>query len=156
MPAPADRYTLTPADIVLLRMSLRNRVLDVGSTDPPIVRYNRTNDAYELVEAGVLLCSSPHLEVVGALLRAERYEPGFIRRILNPRDNPSVALLDADDRERQRTLDAETAAKARYAAQEADERRRAAQFHRPAVAPSDDLSLGDLLNPAFDPTRRQK
>lgn len=157
MPDLRAHVQLSTADVLDLRVSIRSRVPDIGASSSivPCVRYNSTLDGYELHEGGNVLCWSASLEVVAALLRGERFEPGFIRKVLNPAQAPDELHLNADEREalsRARAdIEAQRRARVRFLEDEARERRLR------AGAPSEadpDLSLDDLLTPSFlDPPK---
>lgn len=140
-----SHYALTAPDILDLRASVRNRTPDVSGAGllGPCVRYNATLDGYELHQGGNALCWHRDLAVIAALLRAERFEPGWLVRALNSADLADHVILGADAREemRRRTNAARANAKASEIA--AEEARRIAR-RAPTSAP-DDLSLDDLL-----------
>jgi hypothetical protein len=102
-------------------------------------------DSYELVQHGTVLTHHPDIAVIAALLRADRYEPGILARLLDPTDNPDTALLGSDARERQRRTDAATRARARQEAEEAE----AARLRRNVLLGSrpvpPDIDLTDLF-----------
>jgi len=149
MPAlPLARPGLTPADVMDLRISARSRIPDlVASTQiAPCVRYNSSMDAYELHSQGNVLCWSARGEVILALLRAERFEPGYIGRALDPAYTIEEAAADADERERSRRARAASAAQLRAQALAAEE---AAAALRRRQGPQDcppDLSIDDLFS----------
>lgn len=139
---------LSAAVIMDLRVSVRSRVSDPAGEGQlsPCVRYNASLDAYELHKGGAILCWTPDLAVVAALLRGERFEPGFIGKCLDPAYLATELALDADAREAERRRRAQMAedARSRVASdQEALARRNALTHQKDAP---DDLSLDDLLD----------
>lgn len=146
--ADASRAVLSAAIIMDLRVSLRTRASDPAAEGAisPCVRYNATLDGYELHKGGAVLCWTRDLNVVAALLRGERYEPGFIAKCLDPAYLATELALDADAREAERRRRAQMAedARSRIAAdQEARDRRNALTHQKDAP---DDLTLDDLLD----------
>lgn len=143
--SPSHR-PLTPGDIAILR-SGRAAPYDPGvSHSTPTARYNAAGDTYEIVLGTTVLCHSPDLPVVAALLRGERFEPGFIRRVLDPAcPVDEAALTNADARESARRKRLAADAAARQAAADREEARREAARPKRSVPAA--LSLDDLLSP---------
>ena len=142
------RPGLTPADVMDLRLSVRSRIPDPTADVAlaPCVRYNAAQDSYELHGNGNVLCWSHKGEVILALLRAERFEPGYIRRALDPAYTIEEAAASADDAERSRRDRAASEAQVRLQRREAEE---AAGRQLRAALPQatiDALSLDDLLS----------
>lgn len=150
MPNLSSHVPLSTADVMDLRVSIRSRIPDItaATASVPCVRYNSTLDGYELHAGGNVLCWTRKLEVVAALLRGERFEPGFIAKVLDPRQMPDELALAADEREaRSRARAAiEAQGRARIRAEEDAARERRLRAGGPSEAP-DDLSLDDLLSP---------
>lgn len=139
---------LSSADILDLRVSVRTRAPDIGaaSASVPCVRFNSTLDGYELHAGGNVLCWSRDLGIVAALLRGERFEPGFIRRVLDPAYLPGELSLNADAREEARRRRSAQDVQARER-EEATAQARLARNRvlTPKEAP-EDLSIDDLLD----------
>lgn len=149
MPAqPLARPGLTPADVMDLRISARSHIPDLqGAVQiAPCVRFNSTLDAYELHHGGNVLCWSHSGEVVLALLRAERYEPGYVRRVLDSTYTIEEAARDADEAERSRRQRSASDAQVRFAARQAEEAARAQRAPTVPQSAIDALSLDDLLS----------
>lgn len=118
-------YTLTPADIDALRGSVR-WPLDVELA-PDYIRYDATDQHWYIYTEGKVRARHPRVEVVAACLRAERAEPGWMKRALDTRETCLEALLGAEERAaRRRQRDASEAAE------------------RHALALRDDLSTASL------------
>lgn len=146
-PLPS-RPGITPTDIMDLRLSIRSRIPDILSETSivPCVRYNSTQDTYELHMGGVILCHSPKGDVVLALLRAERFEPGYIRKALDPLYNIEEAAASADDRERARRERAawDTSIRSKAIAEEEEARQR--RFRTPISDAPADLDIDTLFS----------
>lgn len=147
-PMSVPSTPLSAAIIMDLRVSVRSRISDPAGEGvlSPCVRYNASLDAYELHKGGAVLCWTPDLAVVAALLRGERFEPGFIGKCLDPAYLATELALDADAREAERRRRAQMAedARSRVASDREALARRNALTHQ-KDAP-DDLSLDDLLD----------
>lgn len=135
--------TLSPADIMALRTSVpaRVRCLDtgLGSIAVPFILYLPADDAFALHSYGLMLATSKDPAPLAECLRQERAEPGFIRRILDPREDVIHAALDPAGRKR---LDAQRALARhgeRIAAEEADQaaERRTRQLNISAITLDD-------------------
>lgn len=148
VPALLPRTGLTPADIMDLRLSVRSRIPDMltATSVVPCIRYNSVQDTYEVHLHGQVLCHSPRGEVVLALLRGERFEPGFVRKVLDSGYTVEEVALDGDERERSRRNRAavEASQRARTQLEEDEARARRLRTPAPVSAPSD-LDLDDLL-----------
>lgn len=143
------RPGLTPADITDLRISTRERIPDILAEGAilPSVRYNATQDRYELVLNSIVLCTTAKGEVALALIRAERFEPGYISRALDARYTPEEAAADADARERSRRQRAgwEASERARKLAEEEEARARRVRSAPTKDAPGT-LTIDDLFD----------
>lgn len=146
MPDLTAHRPLRPAEVLDLRVAAKAPTYDPGAV-PLAVQYNATTNAYELrMPNGPALTAHADIAVIGALLRAERFEPGFIRRVLDPAYLPGEAALDADAREQARRERDATDASTRARVREDQERARAA-LHASLgtrTAPPD-LTLDDLI-----------
>lgn len=104
-------YQLTSADIMDLRASVRWQLTSPydGPAAAPFIIYARESptsanapayhpDTFALHTEGHLRALSDRLEVLGACLRAEWGEPGFVRRILNPAVDCHTASLNPEER----------------------------------------------------------
>lgn len=103
-------YTLTAADIVDLRGSVRWRLGDASLGVPNHVAFicharddpmsqNAPGwgpDTYVLHAYGHRQAVSERIEVLAACLRCEASEPGFIRRIMNLSEDPELMTLTPD------------------------------------------------------------
>ena len=97
-------YELKPSDVMDLRASVRWRLTSpkgpshlpyIASCRADIMTMNAPGyhpDAFALFIEGHLCAISPRIEVLGACLHAEWAEPGFVRRIMDPREDCEVAL----------------------------------------------------------------
>lgn len=146
MTAPSERPALSVPAVLELRASTRGHVYDSGLRGGMTVAYNAASDAYELrMGPGAVICAHRDINVIGALLRGERFEPGFAAKVLNPSYAPDEIELDADARERARLERARHDAEARARKQaDEDEARRRRSLLRERDAPAD-LSLDDLF-----------
>lgn len=150
MPLSALHRPLSTAEVMDLRVAAKSHVHDPAA---PVfafaIYYNASSDMYDvrLSHSGAVLTSHGDIAVIGALLRGERFEPGFIRKVLSAEYVAEELTLDADARERSRRERAATSAHTRAQAREAEEKARAARRGSPATseAPSD-LSIDDLFD----------
>lgn len=85
---------LTPADIMDLRASLTWRVSDGTVPEVPHIIYSASEDGFILRAYGRPMAQHCDPAVLAECLRQERAEPGFIRRILDPREDAFMASLD--------------------------------------------------------------
>ncbi|WCD44129.1 hypothetical protein Kuura_051 [Caulobacter phage Kuura] len=140
--------SLTAAAVMDFRASARAIVPDFrASASSASCRFNPECDGFELVVNGVVLGWARDLAVVAALMRAERWEPGFIGRVLDPAYVPDELALDADGREASRMRRADEAARLRQHQRDEEDRLREARFRAPAaIAAPADLSIDDLLS----------
>jgi len=140
-----NHYILTPADVADLRASVSGPTRAMGGfvrLPVPHIIYVPADDRFALLRDGHLLASHRHIEVLGALLRTERQEPGFIARVLSPAEDPERALDAAPDRSaRQQSAEAarQGAADALCAADAAAWERRRLSLLNPAAITLDDL-----------------
>lgn len=151
MPIPASPYTLTPADIMDLRGSVRWQLAStLVSFEAPFICYAREDrmaqnapgwhpEAFVLHTEGHMRAISHRIEVLAACLRCEWAEPGFMRRILNPAEDCHLASLTPDEAAAERSRRAfEEKAIRTYAAEEARRNKPPVKPMRPA--PSDNMS----------------
>lgn len=135
---------LTPGDIAILRAQ-RPAPIDLGASGVgPTARYNRAGDTYEIVIGGTAICHCADLVIIAGLLRGERFEPGFIKRILDtaaPVDEAALTSADERERARHRRTMADAAARQREAA--AAEAKREAAIPKRSVP--DTLTIDDLF-----------
>lgn len=149
VPALLPRPGLSPADIMDLRLSIRSRIPDMltATAIVPCIRYNSVQDTYEVHYNGQVLCHSPKGDVVLALLRGERFEPGFVRKALDPQYTVEEVTSDADERERSRRNRSAVEASQRARDLAAEDEARARRLRAPAAASAPpDLSIDDLLS----------
>lgn len=117
MPSNPHLSPLTPALIMDLRTSVAFRGSADGTNDRlgvPFLVYSPSEDAFVLHAYGSAQAMHQDPRVLGQMIRCERAEPGFIRRVLSAAEPCDVATLAPDER-------------ARYAATQSQERRRLAQ-----------------------------
>lgn len=142
---------LSPSDIMDLRYWAKTSgLIRDGEADKgyPYVVYGQGRDGevgmYYLHSQGYTVAASCRDSVILACLRNERHEAGFMRRVLSAQVHAEEALLSPEQRAQaaKRRSEAETLARHRQSALEAETRRRAAQLvQKPASA----LTLDDLL-----------
>lgn len=148
-------YSLTPADIMDLRASVRWRLTDpISNAGVPFICYCREDnlarnapgydpEAFAIHTQGHLRAISHRLEVLGECLRQEWARPGFMIDIMDSRLDCTQALLDPASQEALRSRQAWEAKAAReYAAEEA--RRVSASRRATPKPPAVDLST---INP---------
>lgn len=151
---------LTASDVADLRGSWQS-----GSGLAPDMDLSRASVIYELdqtgvaghyalVQNGLVLCRTRWGHVALHLLRSERLEPGYIRRVLDPSIDPAEVLLNPLARAARARERGTAIAMAREAARLADEQRqssldqaRARQRVEQALAKPGGLTLSDLYNP---------
>lgn len=142
-------YAISVAEVLDLRVSLRSRIPDLSAPVTAfsyVIRYNAESDTYELCMGDTCLCHHRDIRVVAALLRGERFEPGYIAKVLSAEYAPDHVTLDADSREHARLKAAEAAAQTKAARAAADDAARERRRLIPETEASDDLSIDDLLN----------
>lgn len=98
-------YALTPSDVLNLRCSMRGPRPPDGTHGslPPFIVWLPSDRTYALHHYGVTMATGP-LHVLGACLRAERAETGFIRRVCESLEPPDLASLAPDERQRFQAL----------------------------------------------------
>ena len=148
---------LTPADIMDLRASVRWHLNTVVAKDVPVpfICYARTDrsamnapgysdEAFALYAEGHLWAVSTRIEILTACLRCEYAEPGFMRRVMDPREDCALASLSPDVANAERSR---RAFEAKAIREQLDEREREKQRQREASAKRRD--------PNFDPKQFQ-
>ena len=154
MTAPTP-YALTAADVDELRGSVKWQLTDTfdGPARAPYITYAREDavarnapgyhpDAFVLHTQGHMRAISPRLEVLGACLRAEYAEPGFVARILDTSQGDcAFAVLDPASREAERRRAAFAAKAAREYAEEKRREDEARARRTPAVSQPDPASV---------------
>lgn len=137
-------YALTPTDIMALRLTCRGlRSLGGGvNMGAPYILYVPASETFCLHAYGSPQATSLDLNVLGAMLRAERAEPGFIRRVLGSEEPCDVATLDPAARARHAAQQAAERARQRLEADDNDEARWAAR--RASMMDPAKISLDDL------------
>lgn len=111
MPDNPHLSPLDPPTVMDLRTSISTRGSADGTFDRmgvPFIVYVPSEDAFVLHAYGSAQCLHSDPRVLAQVMRCERAEPGFIKRILNPQEPCDVATLGPDLR-------------ARYAAQRASD-----------------------------------
>ncbi len=148
-PPMPDAHTLTVAEVLDLRVAAKATSYDPGApTAAYAISYNASSHAYELRQghaSGPIVTAHADIAVIGALVRAERFEPGFMRRVLDASYMPDELALDVDARERSRRMRAENDAQSRARVREAQERAAAERRLTPPQDAPDDLSISDLF-----------
>lgn len=149
MTAIVERPALDVEAVLELRASTRGHVYDPGhhGASRYAVSYNATADTFELRASPVSppLCAHRDIHTIGALLRGERFEPGYIAKVLDAQYAPDEIELDADAREQARRERARHDAEARARRQaDEDEARRRRSLLREQDAPAD-LTIDDLF-----------
>jgi hypothetical protein len=138
---------LSAADVMDLRVNARAHVHNANGYTH-VLNYNATSNAYEL-RAGVtgpVITSHADVRVMAALLRGEAFEPGYVRKVLDPAYVADELGLDADAREMARRARAETEAQTRARAREAEDLARARRaVSTPLSDAPADLSVADLF-----------
>lgn len=145
MPENPFLSPLTPAIIMDLRASISLRGSSDGTNDRlgvPFVLYIPSDDTFALHAYGS--CQAMHQDprVLAQMIRCERSEPGFIRRVLSANEPCDVATLGPDVRARYAATQAAERARLRQQAEETDEDRwrvRRASMIDPAKISLDDL-----------------
>lgn len=129
----AEPYTLTAADIVELRSSLRTRPRSLcGDIGAPYILYLPAERAYALHAYGFVQATSPRPDPLLACLRAERADPGFIGRCMSAQWDPTHACLDPDVAKDRHAAAQRLSAELRLRSQdEAAERRRRGSIIQP-------------------------
>lgn len=138
-------YQLTPIDILDLRASVRWHLTSAnGLLNPrPFIVYcseepmtmnspGYAPDSFAMYVNGHLYAISPRPEVLAACLAAEYAEPGFMSRVMNPREDCETAVLDPAARlaeQKRRAFEAKAARE--YAEERAREAQRAARGSTP-------------------------
>jgi hypothetical protein len=134
---------LTPALVMDLRGSVSTRGSADGTYDRvgvPFVVYSPSEDAFVLHAYGSAQAMHKDPRVLAQVMRCERAEAGFIRRILSALEPCDVATLEPDVRARHAQHRAQEAARQRQQAEDL----RAAQLARRRVEDPSKLSLNDL------------
>lgn len=132
--------TLTPADIMDLRTSLTWRVSDGTVPEVPHIIYSASEDGFILRAYGRPMAQHRDPAVLAECLRQERAEPGFIRRILDPREDAFMAALDPASAAATRTQREADASRARAYREEQE----AASTRRVAALNLTKIGLEDL------------
>ncbi len=140
--------SLTVSDVLTLRLSAHSLRHTGGGMDPgfPFILYLPADDAFCLNCYGAPQAVHKDPALLAELLRQERAEPGFIRRMLSAAEPPDLATLDPAARVRQRSALAAESARQRQAALDSTEARReaAARLRYVPAVPLTDISLDDL------------
>lgn len=136
-------YTLTPADLALLRASVHVRCSDgtFAAAVPPFICLGLTG-TWELHAYGKVQARHGSLEPVAACLQRELAEPGWIAYALSPAADPEEACLGGYERQQRETARATSAALAaqrKAAAEDAEWRVRRLQQFDPTAITLDDL-----------------
>lgn len=116
-------HTLTAANVADLRASLRTRTSGVDTSGVACITHGAADALFYLIIRGKVMCAHPDPRVLGAMLVAERAEPGFAATVLDSTHPVDEALLDPAGRLRARSLANAEANTRATAAREAEERR---------------------------------
>ena len=141
-------YVISPADLMDLRASMRRAIpLDTashGAFAAPMIIYLPADNAFGLVVNSRMRAVSANIALLGACLRCERAERGWIDRVLDSAEDVRLAALQPDlalaERNRIRNEHARIR-EAQERAAEASKRRADAAAKNPAT-----LTLDDLLD----------
>lgn len=145
MPENPHLEPLTPAIIMDLRISLPTRGSADGTNDRlgvPFIIYIPSDDVFCLHAYGSGQAVHADPRVLAQMIRCERAEPGFIRRVLSPEEPCTIATLAPDARARYAATQAAERARLRQQAEDTDEARwavRRASMIDPAKISLDDL-----------------
>ena len=145
-----EPYTLTEADLMTLRLRMNRSggLISDGVSgvlaQAPWVTYILSEHAYALHSGGFTVAITPSDDLACYLLRNERIEPGYVRRILDPSLPVDVALQPPEERRAWQAARNAEAATARLQRQEAED---AARRRRTQLKPLDasNLSIEDLF-----------
>lgn len=143
-------YVLTAPDLMTLRhrMNHTNGFISDGVTgvlaQAPWITFILSDHSYALHSGGFTVAVTPSDEIACWLLRNERIEPGYVRRILDPALPIDVALEPPEDR---RAWQAQQNANAASARAQRDADAAAAQRRRTQLQPLDAsaMSIEDLF-----------
>lgn len=138
---------ITPAQVMDLRTSVKWRTCDGQSAHIPAhIIYSASEVAWMVYVNGRIMAITPDLNVAGYLLRAERQEPGYVARILDPSTPCDLASLSPSDALAERARLASEARKQAAAAQaSAAARVRRNQLIPPTKEELQALDIDDLL-----------
>ncbi len=141
-------YEFTPSDL----MDLRHKMKSIGTLrcdftaeacGVPFVVYSAPTKEWCLQGQGLTLAVSTRPEVICWLLAQERYEPGYVRSLLDPAYNVELALSPEKRAQAKREENAFMATlRAAEAQANADRARRRQQLNPPPAA---SVTLDDLL-----------
>lgn len=149
--AKVEPYVLSEADLMTLRVRMNRSggLISDGVTgvlaQAPWVTYILSEHAYALHSGGFTVAITPSDDLACYLLRNERIEPGYVRRILDPALPVDVALQPPEDRRAWQAARNAEAATARQQRAEAEEQ---ARRRRTQLKPLDasDLTIEDLFS----------
>jgi len=134
---------LTPAVVMALRTSITTRGSSDGTNDRmgvPFIVYVPSDDAFVLHAYGSPQAMHRDPRVLGQMMRCERAEAGFIRRVLSAQEPCDIATLAPDARARYAATQAQERARIAQQRQEAEEAQRA----RARVFDASRISLDDI------------
>jgi hypothetical protein len=150
MRPPTEPYALTEADLLDLRVRMaRVGFISDGVHGPaaaaPWITYVLSTREYALHSEGFTVAVTDRDDLACALLRSERIEPGFCRRVLDPLTPVDVALVTPEQRA---AYHRDRNAEAVLRRLEREEAEAAARRRRSQLRPPDPLTitLEDLLS----------
>jgi len=150
-----EPYTLTEVDLLTLRARMaRIGFISDGVTgvlaQAPWVTYILSTHEYALHSDGATVAVTDNDDVACALLRNERIEQGYCRRILDPRTDVQVALQSPEARAEWSRRRNEDAARQRFAERlerEAEDEARTRRNNALKRVDPTTISLDDLFTP---------
>lgn len=92
-------YELSPADIMDLRLAAKSRgfIHDGVNVGYPFITYIMSDNTYALHSQGFTVAVHADAEVMAAMLRNERIEPGYIRRVTDPKVPIDEAAMSPEE-----------------------------------------------------------
>lgn len=156
---PTPQYSLTAVDVMDLRVRMARAgaafILDgMPPTSAPFIVWG--GDEYSLHASGACLARSESANVICALIRNERIEPGFTRALLDASDPCDLLALPPDLRAAERARRAKETAKYKEAQRAASTALTALPARTPRIpkpgdldyippTPTKNLTLDDLF-----------
>lgn len=144
-------YSLTPADIVDLRVEMKRRggfIADGDRTGFAFVACARSEPEFYLHSGGATVAVSRNPAVILACLRNEAISPGWCRHAFDPLHDPSEVLMDPAEQQAREHRRRVAATLQRQHEEEAAEaaRRRRTHLRAPEINP-EDVDLDFLMDP---------
>lgn len=142
------QYDLSPADIMDLRLAAKSRgfISDGTNTGFPFITFILSDNSYALHSQGFTVAVHSDPEVMSALLRNERIEAGYVRRVTDPKIPIDEAAMSPEEARELRLRRDSVNARARdHAASLQAENERRESLRRSTPADHVALRLEDLL-----------